>query len=247
MPLFLKRLYMTSGNVWSAMGLIPWQGLSMPVVVNILSAVLFGCVIGIERSARGRQAGMRTYALVSLSSACLVSAISLESSAMSIGDPVSRVIQGLLTGLGFLGAGVIMQSGLNIKGLTTAASIWVTAGIGIMCGLGLWGLGLFATICSLSILSGFRFIEAKLPKDLYANINIKVPAESLMGASEVKALLNEEGLRTLEIAFKRDVQKHVEFQLTAVYSKHEAPNLLAKKLIAMNDAIEAFEISSSPE
>lgn len=221
-------------------------GLSWGVILNLITSIVLGCAIGMERSARGRQAGMRTYALVSLSAACLMSSITLEASAMAIGDPASRVIQGLLTGLGFLGGGVIMQNGFNIKGLTTAASIWLTSGIGIMCGLGQWGLGIFATVCALAILSGLRFVENIVSKDFYAHINIKLPADSIMTESQVKQILLDEGLRPVEIAFKRDGKKRVEFQMAAIYSKSEAPNRLAQKLIAMNGEIDAFEISSSP-
>jgi putative Mg2+ transporter-C (MgtC) family protein len=225
----------------------PVPGLPWPIVMNLLCAVLLGGLVGIERSTRGRQAGMRTYAIVSLAAACLMSAISQEASAMSVGDPASRVIQGLLTGLGFLGAGVIMQDGLNIKGLTTAASIWLTSGIGIMCGLGQLSLAAFSTFLALSILAGLKHVENRIPKDHYAQVNIKLPANSKMSEMEVKAILIAEGLRPLEVAFKRDAKKRIEFDMMAIYSKRDQPNKLAQRLIAMNGEIEAFEISSSPE
>lgn len=224
-----------------------FSGLHWPVVVNLLWAVFCGSMVGMERSTRGRQAGMRTYAIVSLAAACLMAAISQEASAMSVGDPASRVIQGLLTGLGFLGAGVIMQDGLNIKGLTTAASIWLTSGIGIMCGLGQLGMASFVTFLALAILSGMKHLESRIKRDYYAQVNIKLPAGTDLGETEVKAMLVAEGMRPISVAFKRDAKMRVEFDMVAVYSKLENPNRLAQRLIGMNGSIEAFEISSSPE
>jgi putative Mg2+ transporter-C (MgtC) family protein len=224
-----------------------WGGLSLGVAMNLMAAILFGGIVGLERSARGRQAGARTYAIVSLAAACALCAIGQEASAQSLGDPASRVIQGLLTGLGFLGAGVIMRDGLQVKGLTTAASIWLTSAIGIMCGLGLIGLAAFATACALGILAGLKALESAIPKDHYAQIDIKLPAETAMGEREVKAILRSEGFRPVELAFRRDAKKRVEFEISAVYSKRDSPSRLAQRLIAMNGHIEAFEISSSPD
>lgn len=224
-----------------------WGGVSASIAINLLSAIFLGGAIGLERSARGRQAGIRTYAIVSLAAACVLSAIGQEVSLKGMGDPASRVIQGLLTGLGFLGAGVIMRDGLQVKGLTTAASIWLTSGIGIMCGLGMLGLALFTSACALGILAGLKVIEARIPKDHYAQIAIKLPPESAMGEAEVKAILRAEGFRPVELAFRRDAKKRVEFEISAVYGKRDSPSRLAQKLISMNGNIEAFEISSSPD
>jgi putative Mg2+ transporter-C (MgtC) family protein len=79
-------------------------------------------------------------------------------------DP-TRMAQGIMTGIGFLGAGVIFKEGLTVRGLTTAASIWVTAAIGILVGIGFWMPALIGTIATLLILSVFRFIENKMPAE----------------------------------------------------------------------------------
>lgn len=237
---------MESESIQGLMGLHA-GGVSIQIAFNLVSSVVLGGIIGLERSARGRQAGMRTYAIVSLASACMMSAISQEASMMSIGDPASRVIQGLLTGLGFLGGGVIMQNGMRISGLTTAASIWLTAGIGITCGLSMSGLGLFVTVAALAILAGLKYVEARMSKDSYATVAIKLPVDTAMGEAEVKELLRAEGLRTIETAFRRDKAKCLEFEMSVLYTEHEAPNRLAKKLISMNGQIESFKISASPD
>jgi putative Mg2+ transporter-C (MgtC) family protein len=108
-------------------------------VLRMVAAVLIGCVVGLDRNLHGKPTGVKTLGLVALGS-CLVtmagSAFVLSGSADNTN--AGRVIQGVITGIGFLGAGVIVQHGSErkISGLTTAASIWVTAALGIVCGIG---------------------------------------------------------------------------------------------------------------
>jgi putative Mg2+ transporter-C (MgtC) family protein len=120
------------------------------VFLRLLAAVAVGAVIGLERELRHKPVGLRTMALVALGSAMVV-LISLGSSDGSH-DAVSRVIQGVVTGVGFLGAGSIMRGGTEetIHGLTTAASIWLAAAGGIACGLAEWPLVAFG--CGLGLL-----------------------------------------------------------------------------------------------
>ena len=111
------------------------------IVLRLTVATFVGCLIGLNRDLRGKPAGLRTHSLVTLGSALLTLAI-LHVSAVSGGTPgdaLSRVIQGIVTGIGFLGAGVIIreQSG-RVSGLTTAATIWLSASLGVVCGMGYW-------------------------------------------------------------------------------------------------------------
>jgi putative Mg2+ transporter-C (MgtC) family protein len=124
------------------------------VTVRLLVAAVLGAVIGFERQYEGKSAGMRTHMLVSLGAA-LFTLVPLESG-MKISD-LSRIIQGVATGIGFLGAGTIMRLGdqPQVKGLTTAAAIWLTAVIGMTVGAGwLWPavLGVLLTWCILYVL-----------------------------------------------------------------------------------------------
>jgi putative Mg2+ transporter-C (MgtC) family protein len=121
------------------------------VFLRLLAAVAVGAVIGLERELRHKPVGLRTMALVALSSA-MFALISLGSADGSH-DAVSRVIQGVVTGVGFLGAGSIIRAGSteeSVHGLTTAASIWLAAAGGIACGLGEWLLVAFG--CGLGLL-----------------------------------------------------------------------------------------------
>jgi putative Mg2+ transporter-C (MgtC) family protein len=109
---------------------------------RLLVAMLAGMAIGLNRDLRNKPVGMRTLGLVSLGSALAVLSCTGYGSLHYEQDAVSRVIQGILTGIGFLGAGVILhdKSGMRIHGLTTAATVWMAAGLGVAAGLGAWAI-----------------------------------------------------------------------------------------------------------
>lgn len=133
--------------------------------IRLFSAVLCGAAIGLNRFLKHKAAGMRTHALTALGAA-LATLLTLR-----IGDveALSRVVQGLLTGVGFIGAGVIMRVGeSNIQGLTTAASIWVCAVIGIACGAGEISIAATVVAITLTVLVFGRSVErfvARLARD----------------------------------------------------------------------------------
>src|SRR6478735_11377903 len=114
----------------------------LQMLYRLLAAVGAGTCIGYERSFHGRPAGLRTHVLVCLASSILMLVTVYEANWVRLAgearlDP-TRMAQGIMTGIGFLGAGVIVKEGLNVRGLTTAASIWITAGIGVLAGVGLY-------------------------------------------------------------------------------------------------------------
>jgi putative Mg2+ transporter-C (MgtC) family protein len=110
--------------------------------------------------------------------------------------------QGIMTGIGFLGAGVIFKEGLNVRGLTTAASIWITAGIGILFGIGFYFPAVLATGLSLIILSLFRWLEAKIPSHYYANNTIIYRRNSFPPLSEIQAQLQSFGFRLEGVSYQ---------------------------------------------
>ena len=120
------------------------------VLLRLGAAVLAGAVIGIDREIRKKPVGLRTMALVSLGSAVFVVAAAGDGTI----DATSRVIQGVITGVGFLGAGSIIRGDTerSVRGLTTAASIWLAAAAGVACGLAFWPLVLVACVFGLLIL-----------------------------------------------------------------------------------------------
>jgi len=146
-----------------------WQEISLRLGI----ATLTGAVVGLNRELRGKPAGLRTNALVSLGAALLiVGGIGITSGADSVhqADVISRMMQGIITGIGFLGAGVILRdtSGTQVHGITTAATIWLTATLGMLCGAGLWEMALLGAGLTLVILilgkPLERFIHRKFPK-----------------------------------------------------------------------------------
>lgn len=135
------------------------------IVFRLCLALLLGAVIGIERQVRRKPAGLRTHILVSLGSA-LFTLIPLQTGMLEPSpDALSRVIQGIAAGVGFLGAGEIVRESSQtsqhpeIHGLTSAAAIWVSAALGIVAGCGLWQLGLIAALLTILVLHLFKKLE----------------------------------------------------------------------------------------
>lgn len=130
------------------------------VVIRLLAATVLGAVIGFQRERAGKPAGLRTHMLVTLGTAVFVLACS--GVGMS-SDGLSRVIQGIVTGIGFIGAGSILKLDRerDIQGLTTAAGVWMTAAVGVAVGLGSLGVALLSTVFTLVILSFTKSFEPR--------------------------------------------------------------------------------------
>jgi putative Mg2+ transporter-C (MgtC) family protein len=145
----------------------------------MIGAVIAGGLIGLEREWRGRAAGLRTHILVCLASAILMQAAMTQQhwAFMALPDEnivtdPTRMAHGVLTGIGFLCAGVIFRTGFSIHGLTTAASVWITSAIGILFGVGLYGLGAIATVVTGLILIALRLISMKLPSRTVVDVEV---------------------------------------------------------------------------
>ncbi|RPI99217.1 MAG: MgtC/SapB family protein [Chloroflexi bacterium] len=128
------------------------------LVTRMVIAMILGAVIGAQREATGKPAGLRTHMLVAMGGALFV--VGPLQSGMNL-DGISRVIQGIVTGIGFIGGGAILklQEQRAIEGLTTAAGIWITAAVGIAAGLGRWGLAVVSTLLAWITLSLIGRIE----------------------------------------------------------------------------------------
>lgn len=135
--------------------------------INTGLAALFGALIGIERTLAGKSAGMRTYSLVALGSSLFVTATALgyfnTLNLTQDGNPI-LVITGIISGVGFIGAGLIFSKEESLHGLTSAAGLWIAAGVGIACGMGLFMLSLFVTLLTLFIFTGVWVMEGWLKK-----------------------------------------------------------------------------------
>ena len=175
---------------------------------RLVAALAAGGLIGLERSHRGRPAGFRTHALVSLASSLLMLVTVYEthwfpqiSAARVILDP-TRMAQGIMTGIGFVGAGAIIKEGFTVRGLTTAASIWITAAIGILTGIGFYFAALIGTLLALGTLSLFRWIEARLTVESYALLMVRFAAEAVMPEDQLRRLVAEHGFSMHNLSYR---------------------------------------------
>ena len=107
-------------------------------------------------------------------------------------DP-TRMAQGIMTGIGFVGAGAIIKEGFTVRGLTTAASIWITAAIGILTGIGFYFAALVGTVLVLGTLSTFRWIEARLPTETYAIFMVRFRRDASMTEPALRELIESTG------------------------------------------------------
>jgi putative Mg2+ transporter-C (MgtC) family protein len=172
------------------------------------AAWLAGSLVGMERTYNGRAAGFRTHALVALAAASAVT-LALQPSVLpgvfASGpdrlDP-SRLAQGVMTGVGFIGAGVIFKEGVSVQGLTTAACLWATAAIGLLCGAGLYAAAALSTGAVLTTLIGFRWLEAVAPGHVYAMAAFRFRADATPSEPELRALLGEHDVTLSDLSYQ---------------------------------------------
>jgi putative Mg2+ transporter-C (MgtC) family protein len=146
---------------WDELILLPPWSLALQVVVRLLLAALFGGIVGYEREQHGKAAGLRTHMLVCLGTTIIIMTARLDG--IPLGE-MSKVIEGVVAGIGFVGGGVILKltAAREILGITTAASIWATAAIGIAVGLGQVWIALVSLLVVWLILAVVGYVEKKV-------------------------------------------------------------------------------------
>lgn len=227
-------------------------GTNLIVFLNLLGALLLGLVVGYERSYRGRAAGMRTYGLVCMASAALTVIAGYPdhwyggNMVVSIGADPTRIIQGVVTGIGFLGAGVIMREGFNISGLTTAASIWASSAIGILVGIGFYAAAILLAVLSAGCMTVVSRLEQWLPSRQAIAIVLQFRPEFEPDEALVRRLALSRGyeIATGSMAIS-SAGSRVEWRFVAVaLNKASGAPLteLARELKAHAD-IESFKLS----
>ena len=216
---------------------------------RIFGALLIGAVIGLERSFHGRPAGFRTHALVCVASSLLMLVTVYQNEWMTqvaidaIRTDPTRMAQGIMTGIGFLGAGVIFKEGLTVRGLTTAASIWMTASIGILVGIGFWFPALLGTIATLMVLSVFRWIENKVPSEFYAHHHLRFKRNAVMSESELREVIGSHGFSIANLHSRlTDEGKAFEYRMVIRSRHRDNAQALAQHLLTLPQVIE-FRIS----
>ncbi len=231
-----------------------WPDLSLGgdflrIALHLVGALAAGGMIGLERSIHGRPAGFRTHALVALASSVLMVVPMYQGQWLpgfaqdSFRTDPTRMAQGIMTGIGFLGAGVIFKDGLSVRGLTTAASIWVTAAIGILIGIGFYGPALLATMLTLVALSLFRWIEDRLPSHYYAHHFVRFQRHQAMSEADLRAFLKEHGFTIAQMSY-RAFDDEPDFEYRMVLRTTRQQNI-AKLAVVLRDRpdVRAFRIS----
>ena len=190
------------------------------ISLRLLTALAIGGLVGLERSYHGRPAGFRTHTLVCLASALLMLVSVYEwhwfvpqsAPRMSI-DP-TRMAQGIMTGIGFLGAGAIMKEGLSVRGLTTAASLWITAAIGILVGVGFYFPAALAAALTLGTLAAFRWLEIRMPAQSYAQFMVRFARDAAMPEPELRKLVGEAGFTVINLHYRLiEDGRHYEYRM----------------------------------
>ena len=176
-------------------------------VFKMLVSMSLGGAVGFERKRKGQIAGMRTFALIAMGAtmAMLLSIyIPQEYVGLKNGDP-GRIAAQVITGIGFLGAGAIIQMKGSVRGLTTAAGLWVTAAIGLACGTGMY---LAATIATVMVLFGLEVINALIPQLGSTVVDLSFSAPSIESIRQLIAKMRHDGMdvRSYEIKERRTSQ-----------------------------------------
>ena len=221
------------------------------IVVRLAVALVIGGFIGLERTLHGRPAGFRTHSLVCLASSLLMLVTVYQLHWMTEvpldtirGDP-TRMAQGIMTGIGFLGAGVIFKEGLNVRGLTTAASIWVTAALGILVGIGFYFPAVLGAIITIAVLHVFRRIESLLPSEYYAAHVLRFRRAKVIAEPDLRNLIGRHGLSITNLSSRlTDEGKMFEYRMTIRSRDPRATEELSRQLRKRPEVVE-FRISPS--
>ncbi|MDH5601237.1 MAG: MgtC/SapB family protein [Gammaproteobacteria bacterium] len=223
----------------------------LPLIINrLLLALLAGGIIGIERAIHGREAGFRTHALVCVSSSLLMLLMAYQWHLIpqefidTVRTDPTRMAQGIMTGIGFLGAGVIIKEGLTVRGLTTAASIWMTAAIGIVIGLGFYEPAMIATLVTVMTLSMFRWIESMIPSMKYAQLSVRfMRSHQYTDEDALRALISAHKIKSFEAGYQLyDQGSHFQYQMTLRTTDTKNFRSLAQSLMDREDVHE-FKIT----
>ena len=216
---------------------------------RLLAAVLAGGLIGLERSFRGRPAGFRTHTLVCMASTVLMLITVYEWQWIQSHTPDSirmdptRMSQGIMTGIGFLGAGVIFKEGITVRGLTTAASIWITAALGILIGIGFYFPATVTTALAIFVLSIFRWVESHMRTQNYARLVIAFRRGQALDERVLRAELAGHGFDAAHMSYRVGETGEVfEYRMMIQTTRPENFGKLAQNL-SSNPLVKEFRIA----
>jgi putative Mg2+ transporter-C (MgtC) family protein len=225
---------------------------NLAIFLTLLGALLLGLVVGYERTYHGRAVGMRTYGLVCMASAALTTFVGYpalwyggHAATTTAVDP-TRVVQGIVTGVGFLGAGIIMKDGYNIRGLTTAASVWSSSVIGVLVGVGFYGAAVLLSGLSVVCMMGVQRLERWLPARHGVAVVLRFRRGTTPAPGSLEHAVVERGYEiaegSLSIGMKEGL---VEWHFVATCASHtaHAPLTELAQLLCSDERIDSYQLA----
>ncbi|MGE5599676.1 MAG: MgtC/SapB family protein [Bacteroidota bacterium] len=204
-------------------GLAPFD-----LVARLALAAAFGGFIGLEREIHGRPAGLRTHLLVALGS-CLAMLLSVHGFGTGWNRDPARLAAQVLSGIGFLGAGTILREGVTVKGLTTAASLWLVAGIGLAIGLGSFLAAIVATVFAVAALFFLEKLEKRFISPWAHNLEVSI-ADRPGKLGEVCSTIGRHGMNIRQIDLDREDEDTVALTITVEGRSGKEPDKLLEDL-----------------
>lgn len=208
-----------------------WEAIIKVLISGILSGV-----IGFEREKHGREAGLRTMILVGMGTTIiLISSFQVYYIFSNIQNPLlrldpARIAYGVITGIGFLGAGVIIKDQRRIRGLTTAACLWFVTSISLAVGVGLYIFSVVLTLISLLILYFLKIVEKKVPIDEYGILSIKI-RDDMELKNNIVNLIEKENFKILSMGIERKKEERtLDLTFTIRYRKPQRPEIIFEKI-----------------
>lgn len=204
------------------------------VLLRLILAVLLGGVVGMEREMHGRPAGFRTHIVVCLGAAMMIigsEAYQNHVNPETVFDP-NRMAAGIITGIGFLGAGAIMRDENVVRGLTTAGCIWFVAGLGIVIGKGLFPLALWGTLLVFVMLVFFRYVESWISVENYGELSVLLNLENFETIKDrCTEIIHDNQFQIQETRYRVNrVQNEVEINYVLIYGKGKEKEGLLKAI-----------------
>lgn len=218
-------------------------------VISLAGSLVAGALIGLEREFHNRPAGLRTHTLVCLASALMMLAavrqaewnILLIPGATIVTDP-TRMAHGILTGIGFLCAGVIFREGFSVQGLTTASSLWLTSALGLLFGVGMYPLAIMGTFVTLIVLSAFRLLYRVMPRRTSAEITVLFPRGRTFEERQLMDMFEADGLIATPVSLRVGDDGGTEYKLKVTKTGDIAPVDLTRMLDG-RDGIAGYELN----
>lgn len=189
-------------------------------VLKLFLSALIGCMVGLEREIRRKPAGFRTLAIICLGS----TVFTICSYKLGFPDNEDRIAANIITGVGFLGAGVIFRNGFSVSGITTAATIWIAAALGMLIGIGDYWIAILALFISLIILSALQYLQDFIDSR-FQHRNYTISYKGEFDNARLKAKITEYHLKARNFKETRqDIQTNFEFDVTGKEHDLEAFN-----------------------